>query len=178
MLGGPSRADGYVFPVGGGPGIVSVGHTHHDYPAADIAAPEGTPVYALADAIVSEVVDDGRCGIGVVLRTVDGLSWVYCHLSHRDGAVQPGMLLGAGQWVGLVGSTGNSTGPHLHLGLQPARYPQEMPWFQEFAGEAFTWQDAPSPLDARTDDVFAVVPSVPSDAVAADDVVEFTLSRG
>ena len=32
MLGMPSRADGYVFPVGGGPGLVSVGHDHHDYP--------------------------------------------------------------------------------------------------------------------------------------------------
>ncbi len=54
LFGMPSRADGYVFPVGGGPGIVSVGHRHHDYPAADIAAPLGSPVYALADGIVLE----------------------------------------------------------------------------------------------------------------------------
>ena len=59
ILGGPSRADGYVFPVGGGAQFVSVGHTHHDYPAADIAAQEGSPVYALADAIVLDAVDDG-----------------------------------------------------------------------------------------------------------------------
>ena len=50
MLRMPTRADGYVFPVGGGPGIVSVGHDHHDYPAADIAAPTGAPVFALTDA--------------------------------------------------------------------------------------------------------------------------------
>ncbi len=175
MLGGPSRADGYVFPVGGGPSVVTVSHLHHDYPAADIAAPLGTPVYALANAVVTDLADDGRCGIGFVLRTAEGLSWVYCHLSHRDSAVQPGAVLSAGQWVGLVGSTGNSTGPHLHLGLQPARYPQEMPWFQEFAGEAFVWQDAPTPLDSRTGDVFAVVPS---DAEPAEDIVEFTLAGG
>ena len=65
ILGGPSRADGYVFPVGGGPAFVSVGHTHHDYPAADIAAPEGSPVFALADSIVLDTVDDGRCGTGM-----------------------------------------------------------------------------------------------------------------
>ena len=123
MLGMPSRADGYVFPVGGGPALVSVGHHHHDYPAADIAAPLGTPVYALADALVESLADGGRCGIGLTLRTVDGLKWIYCHLSHRDSAVQPGAFLTAGQWVGLVGSTGNSTGPHLHLGLTPGPLP-------------------------------------------------------
>jgi murein DD-endopeptidase MepM/ murein hydrolase activator NlpD len=126
----PTRADGYVFPVGGGPGVVSVGHHHHDYPAADIAAPLGAPLYALADGIVLSVVDDGRCGTGFVLQTLDGLEWVYCHLSYRDPGLEQGSLLSAGQWVGLVGSTGHSTGPHLHLGLRPARYPQEMPWFQ------------------------------------------------
>ena len=72
----PTRADGYVFPVGGGPGVVSVGRHHHDYPAADIAAPLGAPLYALADGIVLSVVDDGRCGTGFVLRTLDGLEWV------------------------------------------------------------------------------------------------------
>ena len=134
MLRMPTRADGYVFPVGGGPGIVSVGHDHHDYPAADIAAPTGAPVFALTDAVVLSLTDDGACGTGLTFRSLDGLDWVYCHLSYRDPYVQPGTLVTAGQWVGLVGSTGHSTGPHLHLGLKPARYPQEMPWFQEFAG--------------------------------------------
>jgi murein DD-endopeptidase MepM/ murein hydrolase activator NlpD len=168
----PTRADGYVFPVGGGPGAVSVGHEHHDYPAADIAAPLGSPVYALADAVVESLVDDDRCGIGLTLRTLDGLKWIYCHLSHRDGAVQPGVVLSAGQWVGLVGSTGNSTGPHLHLGLEPARYPQEMPWFQEFADLAFTWQDSAS-SEPVAGPIFAVVsPPTPAES----DVVEFTLT--
>ena len=170
----PTRADGYVFPVGGGPGVVSVGHHHHDYPAADIAAPLGAPLYALADGVVLSVVDDGRCGIGLVLQTLDGLEWVYCHLSYRDPGLEPGLLLSAGQWVGLVGSTGHSTGPHLHLGLRPARYPQEMPWFQEFAGIAFMWQDEPAEAEVRSTPVFALAP--PEEP--AEDVVEFTLSGG
>jgi murein DD-endopeptidase MepM/ murein hydrolase activator NlpD len=170
----PSRADGYVFPVGGGPGAVSVGHDHHDYPAADIAAPLGAPLYALADAIVLELVDDARCGTGFVLRTLDGLEWVYCHLSYRDPGLTASSVVSAGQWVGLVGSTGHSTGPHLHLGLRPARYPQEMPWFQEFAGIAFTWQDMAREPVARTTPLFAVVP--PEGEI--EDVVEFTLQRG
>jgi murein DD-endopeptidase MepM/ murein hydrolase activator NlpD len=180
ILGGPSRADGYVFPVGGGPGFVSVGHTHHDYPAADIAAPEGSPVFALADSIVLDTVDDGRCGIGILLQTPDVIHCLYCHLSQRDPAVLAGAVLSAGQWVGLVGSTGDATGPHLHLALKPeTTYPQEMTWFQEFAGTAFAWQDAPTPsaLDPfRGSPVFEVVPSVDVD----DNVVEFTTapSRG
>jgi murein DD-endopeptidase MepM/ murein hydrolase activator NlpD len=173
MLGMPSRADGYVFPVGGGPSTVSVGRDHHDYPAADIAAPLGTPVYALADAVVLSLTDGGRCGIGLTLRSLDGLEWIYCHLSHRDQAVQPGVLLTAGQWVGLVGSTGNSTGPHLHLGLDPARYPQEMPWFQEFANVAFTWQDDGPTEPMLQGPIFAVAPPGPP----AGEVIEFTLSR-
>jgi murein DD-endopeptidase MepM/ murein hydrolase activator NlpD len=170
----PSRADGYVFPVGGGPSVVSVGHFHHDYPAADIAASLGAPVYALADAIVLSVVDDGRCGTGLVLRTLDGLEWVYCHLSYRDPGLGDGSVVSAGQWVGLVGSTGHSTGPHLHLGLRPARYPQEMPWFQEFAGIAYMWQDTPTEPAARATPVFALAPPGEPD----EDIVEFTLAGG
>ena len=176
ILGGPTRADGYVFPVGAGAPFVSVGHTHHDYPAADIAAPEGSPVYALADSIVLDAVDDNRCGIGILLQTADGIQWVYCHLSQRDPAVLPGTVLFAGQWVGLVGSTGHSTGPHLHLAVKPeTSYPQEMPWFQEFAGTAFTWQDSPAGA-YRSSPVFSVVPTFE----VADDVIEFTTdpSRG
>jgi murein DD-endopeptidase MepM/ murein hydrolase activator NlpD len=177
MLRMPTRADGYVFPVGGGPDVVSVGHHHHDYPAADIAAPAGAPVFALADAVVVALTDDGACGTGLVFRSLDGLEWVYCHLSFRDPGIQPGALLMAAQWVGLVGSTGHSTGPHLHLGLKPARYPQEMPWFQEFAGVAFTWQDEPSEPAVRATPIFALVPADDPDQPPGE-VVEFSLARG
>ena len=144
----PTSAGDYVFPVGGGPSLVSVAHDHHDYPAADIAAPEGSPLYALADAVVTEAYPDGsgRCGIGFKLQTAHGPVFVYCHLSYLEPDVVPGAALSAGAPVGLVGSTGNSTGPHLHLAFDPAvTYPQEEPWFESFAGAAFSWQDAPTP---------------------------------
>jgi murein DD-endopeptidase MepM/ murein hydrolase activator NlpD len=144
----PEAVGDYVFPVGGGPDVVSVGHTHHDYPAADIAAPEGTPLYALTNSVVTEAYPDGgsNCGIGFKLRTLDGTVFVYCHLSYLEPDVAPGASLATGAPVGLVGSTGHSTGPHLHLAFVPATtYPQEEPWFESFAGRAFTWQDAPTP---------------------------------
>ena len=141
-----STADGrYVFPVGGGPATVSIPQTHHDYPAADIAAPMGAPVYAHTSSTVvnSWHGSDGRCGIGLTLRTDDDLTWTYCHLSYLDPRVTGGTVLAAGAQIGLVGSTGNSSGPHLHLQLDPTTiYPQDYAWLRSFAGSAFRWQDS------------------------------------
>jgi len=159
LLGAPSYSDGYVFPVAGGAGVVSVGHTHHDYPAADIAAPEGTQLYALSDGSVTKswTTPDPSCGIGFTIATTDGLVWTYCHLSFLEPAVVAGAQLTAGQPVGLVGQTGDATGPHLHLQLDPATgYPQDEAWFQSFAGTAFSWSDAVQSNPAPSS-VFAVV---------------------
>ena len=144
LLASPTYSSGWVFPVGGGPSLVSVSHTHHDYPAADIAAPAGSPVYALAQSVVlrSWAVPDPKCGIGLTLQSADGQTWTYCHLSYLEPSVVAGASLAAGAPVGLVGSTGDATGPHLHLQLDPStRYPQEESWFASFAGTAFSWQD-------------------------------------
>jgi murein DD-endopeptidase MepM/ murein hydrolase activator NlpD len=148
VLASPSYSGRYVFPVGGGPGSVSAAHTHHDYPAVDIAAPMGAPVYALSDAVVLRAwtYPDPRCGIGMTIRTADGQVWTYCHLSYLQPQVVAGVQLSAGQQIGLVGMTGHATGPHLHLQLQPpTRWPQQEAWFRAFAGTAFRWQDAPTP---------------------------------
>ena len=163
LLGSPTYSDGYVFPVAGGPGVVSVGHTHHDYPAADIAAPEGTQLYALSNGTVRDAwpTGNGNCGIGFSIDTTDGLAGTYCHLSYLEPAVAPGATLAAGQPVGLVGHTGHADGPHLHLQLQPATgYPQDEPWFQSFAGTAFTWSDSVQ-TNAAPNPVFAVVGTDP-----------------
>jgi murein DD-endopeptidase MepM/ murein hydrolase activator NlpD len=138
-----STAGNYVFPVGGGASAVSVSHFHHDYPAADIAAPEGSPLYALSDGtVLAAWPGDARCGIGFTFLGSDGQTWTYCHLSYLYPSVQPRAALRAGDPVGLVGATGDTTGPHLHLQLQPATsYPQDEQWFQSFAGTAFHWSD-------------------------------------
>jgi murein DD-endopeptidase MepM/ murein hydrolase activator NlpD len=151
VMGAPAYSGGYVFPVGGGPDVVSVAHTHHDYPAADIAAPAGSPLYALANGVVESAWPgiDSRCGIGFTMRAFDGKVWTYCHLAYREPSVVEGAALRGGTPVGLVGSTGHATGPHLHLQLQPpTEYPQNEAWFQGFAGTAFRWQDAPTPFES------------------------------
>jgi murein DD-endopeptidase MepM/ murein hydrolase activator NlpD len=197
MLGAPAYSSaGYVFPVGGGPSQVSAGHTHHDYPAVDIAAPEGSPLYALSNGVIERAwrYPDPRCGLGLTMRTQDGLVWTYCHMSYVEPTIQVGAVVSAGQPVGLVGSTGHATGPHLHLQLQPpTQWPQQMAWFAGFAGTAFRWQDeAPtralaSVSTAPVNDgfaavavspasilhpVFAVMPS--TEPAAAGQVIRFT----
>jgi murein DD-endopeptidase MepM/ murein hydrolase activator NlpD len=177
-LGQAQFAGDYVFPVGGGPEVVSVGRTHHDYPAADIAAPEGAPLYALADSFVTKTypTPSGRCGIGLELQLESGQRYLYCHLSYLETHVVPGAALTAGTPVGLVGSTGNSTGPHLHLQFVPVTtYPQEEPWFQSFAGVAFRWAGesapaaAPAPARAASQE-----PSAPVIGFSSEPVIGFS----
>ena len=98
-LGQAQFAGDYVFPVGGGPQVVSVGHDHHDYPAADIVAPEGSPLYALADSFVTRTypTPSGRCGIGFELELAErpALS-VLPPLVPGDSRRSPGAALSAG----------------------------------------------------------------------------------
>jgi murein DD-endopeptidase MepM/ murein hydrolase activator NlpD len=151
LLAAPVLKDGYAFPVGGGPGVVSASHTDHDGPAVDIAAPLGSPVYALSNGVVVRAwsYDDPTCGIGLTMKADDGQVWTYCHMAVVDSSVVAGATLAAGEQVGLVGATGDATGPHLHLQLQPASsWPQDEAWFQAFAGSAFSWSDGGSTASA------------------------------
>ncbi|MCP2167767.1 peptidoglycan-binding protein [Goodfellowiella coeruleoviolacea] len=87
---------------------------HHDYPAIDL--PVGTGTRALAvTAGTASLVNDSSCGKGVVV-TAAGVRYIYCHLSQQ--VVAAGAAVTAGQLVGYTGSTGNSTGPHLHFGIK------------------------------------------------------------
>jgi len=81
----------------------------------DIPAPMGAPVVAAAAGIVQAVTVDDICGLGITIAHRQDLATVYCHLS--EAWVTPGQVVQAGQPIGAVGSTGLSTGPHLHFGV-------------------------------------------------------------
>lgn len=90
---------------------------HHDYPAADLPVPVGTPVYAAAAGTVrTATAASSRCGFGLVVAGADGFDYVYCHASAL--LVGGGQNVVPGQAVARSGSTGNSSGPHLHFGVQ------------------------------------------------------------
>jgi murein DD-endopeptidase MepM/ murein hydrolase activator NlpD len=78
----------------------------------DFKARYGTPIVAATDGRVSAAGRAGGCGIAVRLEHGGGLSTRYCHMSRM--AVGPGMNVRRGQVIGYVGSTGLSTGAHLH----------------------------------------------------------------
>ncbi|WP_319122743.1 M23 family metallopeptidase [Streptomyces europaeiscabiei] len=83
---------------------------------ADYAAPEGKPCVAVRSGSIVRSGHDGSFGRFLVLRT-GGFDFWYCHLSEQT--VNGGSVR-AGQKIGEVGSTGNTTGPHLHFEKRPA----------------------------------------------------------
>lgn len=78
----------------------------------DFKARWGTPIVAASDGRVTSAGRSSGCGIAVRLEHGGGLSTRYCHMSAM--AVRPGMQVRRGQVIGYVGSSGLSTGPHLH----------------------------------------------------------------
>ena len=82
----------------------------------DLAAPEGTPIAAAYGGTVEETGWSSGRGNYILLSHSENLQTMYCHLSEID--VQEGDAVDAGSTIGLVGTTGMSTGPHLHFELR------------------------------------------------------------
>ncbi len=86
---------------------------HHE--GVDFAAPYGTPVRATADGIVTRVGrEDGGYGNVIDVRHANGIRTRYGHLSGFARGLRTGERVEQGETIGYVGSTGLSTGPHLH----------------------------------------------------------------
>jgi len=92
-------------------GLWSTVHT-----GLDFATAEGSPIYAVQNGVLSTGYD-GAYGNKTVLRLDDGTELWFCHQSAFDVSV--GQSVSAGEVIGYVGSTGNVTGPHLHLEVRP-----------------------------------------------------------
>lgn len=111
---GPRRVGGHALPVDQRLlNLDLIRRPHHDYPAWDVAVPIGTPLYAVQSGTVIAVVDDARCGRGVVIVGVDGARYTYCHADTISVANND--LIEAGTQIATSGNSGRSTGPHLHL---------------------------------------------------------------
>jgi murein DD-endopeptidase MepM/ murein hydrolase activator NlpD len=83
----------------------------------DFAAAEGVEIRSIAPGVVTAASYDGSFGNKTVVRLDDGTVLWYCHQSAFG--VKVGQRLAAGDLLGYIGSTGNVTGPHLHLEVHP-----------------------------------------------------------
>jgi len=95
--------------------------SHHFHSGVDLAARIDTPIYAATGGIVSIHRERGGYGLYILVTRDPQLSTLYGHLDWP--LVQPGDVVAAGQAIALMGSTGNSTGPHLHFEVRIAGVP-------------------------------------------------------
>lgn len=80
----------------------------------DLAAPTGTPIYAAGDGTVTIAQRRGGLGLHIRLQHANRYETSYSHMSKIADGIKPGTRVRQGQIIGYVGSTGLSTGPHLH----------------------------------------------------------------
>lgn len=129
--------EGLVYPLGDYKGttttcFAAIDSLHSNpHGGIDIAAPGGTPIYAPADGKVVSTYDGnnwGSCGNFVRLDHGNGITTLYCHMLTGSVRVSPGDSVTQSQQIGSVGTTGHSTGNHLHfeihkdgVGINPAK---------------------------------------------------------
>ena len=80
----------------------------------DFAAPTGTPIYAAGNGTIEMAQRNGGYGKYVRIRHANGYQTAYAHMSRYGRGIRKGVRVRQGQIIGYVGSTGRSTGPHLH----------------------------------------------------------------
>jgi LysM repeat protein len=95
----------------------------HDGNAVDLGAPTGTPIHAAASGIIifAKVGNNGGYGNLTIISHSNGTETLYAHQSSI--ATSTGAEVSQGEVIGFVGSTGHSTGPHLHFAVKGARNP-------------------------------------------------------
>lgn len=93
-------------------------HKRRGHMGVDYAAPTGTPIRAAADGKIAFRGRRGGGGNVVILKHGGGLETVYMHLSRFRKGQRVGQRVKAKNLIGYVGSTGMSTGPHLHFGVK------------------------------------------------------------
>lgn len=138
--------------------------------AVDYAAPKGTPIYAAASGVVIFVGKKGGYGNLIEIRHENNLKTLYAHMNSFASGMRVGKKVKQGQVIGRVGTTGLSTGPHLHFGLYRNNVPinplssvkavsKELQGKEKEAFIAFTEQFIPYLQEALTQSVNAITPN-------------------
>lgn len=98
-----------------------LGYTKH-HTGIDFAAPTGTPIYAAGDGVIVQKYRSGSYGNYIKIRHNQTFSTAYAHMS-RFAKFSVGQRVSQGQVIGYVGTTGRSTGPHLHYEVHQSGIP-------------------------------------------------------
>lgn len=122
----PPSSAGWITPVSGYTITSPFGMRMHPilgyarmHNGIDMACPQGTPIYATrAGTVTTASYQAGGAGYYVSINHGDGFASIYMHMTRY--VVSSGQSVSAGQLIGYVGSTGLSTGPHLHFGISYA----------------------------------------------------------
>lgn len=132
----PGKSSGWIYPVPGHTAVSSnYGYRKDPFSGAssfhngiDFPAPGGTPIVAVADGVVIWANYNATAGNWTGIRHSNGITSVYMHQSSI--LVSVGQHVSQGQTIGLVGTTGSSTGNHLHLGATSGSTPGNWtnPW--------------------------------------------------
>jgi len=122
----PVVASSGVFPVqgpyslGGEDARFGAGRTGHSHQGQDVIAATGTPVVSPRAGFVAwRAFQRDGAGHYVVVSGDDGRDYVFMHLQDGSVIVQKGQQVAAGERLGAIGSTGRSSGPHLHFEIWP-----------------------------------------------------------
>ena len=99
------------------PSVRGAGRGLFMHEGVDLVAPAGTPVHAAADGVVIGAAPNGRYGNWIRIDHGGKLNTVYGHLEGFAPGLQAGKIVSKGDVIGFVGSTGRSTGAHLHFEL-------------------------------------------------------------
>ncbi|NCY10199.1 MAG: hypothetical protein EBX38_07425, partial [Actinobacteria bacterium] len=112
-----------VFPVQGRCSFTNTWHESRGtrlHEGVDIIAPRGNLIYAVVDGTITKVYDNASLtGNGVRLTMADGTYFFYAHLDTIAPNITVGTVVKAGQILGTIGATGNTTTPHLHFEVHP-----------------------------------------------------------
>lgn len=119
--GSGQSAEGFIWPLPGrgrittefGATQIINGVVQRGHGGLDIAMPAGTPIYASHNGVIASTTGHSSYGNVVMVDNGDGITTLYAHM--LSCAVSVGQQVVQGQVIGYVGSTGNSTGNHLHF---------------------------------------------------------------
>jgi len=154
------------------------GHSGNDFGAGSWSGMDaGRDITAAADGVVTYTHDGeadrcstGACGTSnsVTIEHADGKKTIYYHLKKNSVLVNVGDVLSCGQKIGLMGSSGNSTGPHLHFGVYNTSGSAKDPFYGSCSSGTNWWvsQGSYGGLPSRTCDT-SVTPSASTEALIA-----------